>query len=98
LLQAYKNRLGQNNSTASIAPIAHLLHIDIDLTVLEAPFTHDEIDAVVKEFPHNKSRGPDGFNAEFLKNAGQSLKQSFMNYVINFIKEISVFRVSMDVL
>jgi hypothetical protein len=25
--------------------------VDIDLAFLEAPFTHDEIDAVIKDFP-----------------------------------------------
>jgi hypothetical protein len=35
---------------------------------LEAPFTKEEIDEVVKGLPNEKSPGPDGFNNEFIKN------------------------------
>jgi hypothetical protein len=84
LLHAYKERLGQSDSTNSIAPTAHLLHSDIDLTILEAPFTHDEIDAVVKDFPNNKSPGPDGFNAKFLKKCWPIIKTDFYYLCDNF--------------
>jgi hypothetical protein len=50
-LWAYKDILGQTEITASITPFANLLNNDIDLAFLEATFTHDEIDAVIKDFP-----------------------------------------------
>jgi hypothetical protein len=45
----------------------HLLANNVDLSFLEDQFSPEEIDAVVASFPNNKSPGPDGFNAEFLK-------------------------------
>jgi hypothetical protein len=44
-----------------------LPNVDIDFSTLEAPFTRDEIDAIVKNMPTDKSPGPDGFNGAFLK-------------------------------
>lgn len=38
-----------------------------DLSHLEEPFTHEEIDLIIKGLPNDKSPGPDGFNNEFLK-------------------------------
>jgi hypothetical protein len=76
LLQAYKERLGQSENISSLSPFAHLLNNNgLDLVFLEAPFTHDEIDAVIKDFPNNKSLGPDGFNAEFLRKCWPIIKK-----------------------
>ena len=41
-----------------------LLDNDVDLSFLEQPFSTQEIDVVVADFPNNKSPGPDGFSAE----------------------------------
>jgi hypothetical protein len=56
----------------------------MDLSVLGAPFTHDEIDAVVKYFPHNKSPGPDGFSAEFMQKCWPIIKQDFYDLCDQF--------------
>jgi hypothetical protein len=56
----------------------------IDLAFLEAPFTHDEIDAVIKEFPNNKSPEPDGFNAEFLRKCWPIIKKDFYDLCDQF--------------
>jgi hypothetical protein len=77
LLQAFKDRLGQIDNTVPLQNMQQLLHSNVDQSFLEAPFTHDEIDAVVKDFPNNKSPGPDGFNAEFLKKCWHIIKQDF---------------------
>jgi hypothetical protein len=78
LLQAFKDRLGQVDPTVPLHNMPQLLHSDVDLSFLEAPFTPDEIDAVVKDFPSNKSPGPDGFNAEFLKKCWHIIKKRFL--------------------
>jgi hypothetical protein len=51
-------------------------NIEIDFSALEAPFTLDEIDAIVKNMPTDKSPGPDGFNGAFLKRCHISKKIS----------------------
>jgi hypothetical protein len=39
----------------------------LNLEHLVAPFTNEEIDQIIKQMPMDKARGPDGFNAQFLK-------------------------------
>jgi len=34
------------------------------------PFSHEEIDNIVKKMPGDKAPGPDGFSGSFLKNVG----------------------------
>jgi hypothetical protein len=85
LLHAYKDRLGQTENISSLSPFAHLLNNNgLDLVFLEAPFTHDEIDAVIKDFPNNKSLGPDGFNAEFLRKCWPIIKKDFYDLCDQF--------------
>jgi hypothetical protein len=50
LLQAYKERLGQTETTTTLPNLQQLIHVNEDLSFLEAPFTHKEIDDVVKDF------------------------------------------------
>jgi hypothetical protein len=77
LLHAYKERLGQIDSISGTAQISALLTSKTNLDFLEAPFTPKEIDDVVTDFPHNKSPGPDGFNAEFLQKCWPITKKDF---------------------
>ena len=46
-----------------------------DLGSLESPFTRDEIEALIKGLPNNKSPGPDGFNNEFFKASWNTIKE-----------------------
>lgn len=48
-----------------------------DLECLVTSFTHDEIDAVIKQMPVDKSPGPDGFNGMFLKKCWSVIKEYF---------------------
>jgi hypothetical protein len=73
LWEAFKDRMGKSDN-----PVMHFnLHeffgegISADLRdPLEAPFSKEEIEDVVKGLPNEKSPGPDGFNNEFIKIAG----------------------------
>ena len=47
------------------------------LDQLSAPFSNDEIDAVVKELPNDRAPGPDGFNGYFLNKCWQIIKTDF---------------------
>ena len=51
---------------------------------LEKPFTQEEIDEVVKNFPTDKSLGPDGFNNEFLKGCWDIIKLDVTDLIIAF--------------
>lgn len=50
-----------------------------NLYLLEAPFSSNEIDGVIKNLPNNKSPGPDGFNNEFYKKCWPLIKVDFYN-------------------
>ena len=67
LWEAYKDRLGQSEFTSMLLDLGSLLRAHQDLSFLEEPFTHEEIDSVVASLPSDKSPGPDGFNTDFIK-------------------------------
>jgi hypothetical protein len=48
------------NLSSLIQPIGNL-------SELETPFSHQEIDQVIKNLPTNKSLGPGGFNTDFMR-------------------------------
>ena len=51
---------------------------------LELPLTEEEINEVVKEPPNEKSLGPDGFNAAFLKNCWDIIAPDFYKLIADF--------------
>jgi hypothetical protein len=67
LWEAFKDRLGQYNFTCISSNLNHFLVARNDLEWLEAPFSKEEIDVLIKGLPNNKAPGPDGFNNEFIK-------------------------------
>ncbi|XP_020168394.1 uncharacterized protein [Aegilops tauschii subsp. strangulata] len=54
------------------------------LDQLSAPFTNEEIDAVIKEMPNDRAPGPDGFNGCFLKSCWQIIKTDFYKMCHDF--------------
>ena len=48
-----------------------------NLDHLTTPFTHEEIDAVMKEMPSNRAPGPDGFSEAFLKACCPIIRHDF---------------------
>lgn len=67
----------------------------MDVSWLEEPFSHDEIDQVVAQLPSDKSPGPEGFNTDLLRNVGQSSNMIFMSFVKPFIKGMFACKASM---
>jgi hypothetical protein len=65
LWEAYKERLGATNPVVMPANLEELIQASQDLGVLETPFTHEEIDNVVKSLASDKTPGPDGFNNDY---------------------------------
>lgn len=87
LYRAFKHSLGQ--ATSSENPLSlHILlpHSDF-LYELEAPFSQAEIDEVVKNLPSDKSPGPDGFNASFLKHCWDIIAPDFYKLIADFYEE-----------
>jgi hypothetical protein len=84
LLKSYKQRLGQTEADDGLNEISSLLSRHPNLDFLEKPFTPKEINDVVADFPHNKSPGPDGFNAEFLQKCWPIVKKDFYDLCNQF--------------
>ena len=40
---------------------------DVDLSSLEEPFSHQEVDEIIKQLILDKSPSPDGFNNDFFE-------------------------------
>mgnify|MGYP000969782452 CR=1 FL=1 len=67
MFQAFKQQLGTCSEPNMKFNISCLLRQQVDFDSLTTPFTHDEIDAVVKEMPPDRAPGPDGFNGTFFR-------------------------------
>ena len=83
---AFKERLGQSDSFDIPDDLLNLIQAHSDLSFLENPFTKDEIDAVITDFPSHKSPGPDGFNTDFIKKCWPIIKQDFYDLCDQFHK------------
>ena len=67
--KSFKDRLGKSIEPHMLFNLEEIIQPS-DLSALEAPFTMEEIDQVIKDIPSDRAPGPDGFNGAFLKNAG----------------------------
>lgn len=74
LWEEYKHRLGECDFKGFTVNINELIQINNNLQHLEAPFTNEEIDNIIKGLPNYKSPGLDGFNNEFLKGSWAIIK------------------------
>jgi len=59
----------------------------VDLSSLIEPFSHEEIDAIVKHLSSDKSPGPDGFNIDFLKKCWTLICRDFYDLCAAFHSE-----------
>lgn len=73
----FKERLGSSCSEAMVFDLDNLFTQNVDLSSLVAPFSHSEIDNIVRLLPSDKSLGPDGFNNEFLRKCWNIVKNDF---------------------
>lgn len=73
----FKLRLGTSEfSGFNVNPGLFIQRHD-NLELLDAPFSQEEIDNIIKTLPNDKSPGPDGFSNEFLKKSWSVIKQDF---------------------
>jgi hypothetical protein len=63
-----------------------------NLQQIQAPFTKEDIDNVVKKLHSDKALGPDGFNGLFLKKPGTLSKMTSINYVLISSVEQWIFK------
>lgn len=55
-----------------------------NLEELDAPFTQEEVEAVIKEMPSEKSPGPDGFIGLFYKTCWNIIKEDLTQAIFSF--------------
>jgi hypothetical protein len=77
LWEDFKSRLGNYEFNGFCVDTNFFIQRVDNLNYLEQPFSHEEIDNVIRALPNEKSPKPDGFNNEFLKKSWPIIKQDF---------------------
>jgi hypothetical protein len=75
--EAFKERMGTLKFSDMHFNLDDLIQPVLDLENLIVPFTQEEIDGIVKNFPSKKSPGPDGFNTDFMKKCWPIIASDF---------------------
>lgn len=81
---AFKERQGTSNFSSIGFDLADYLQPNLDLDFLVQPFLKEEVDAVVKALPSDKSPGPDDFNIDFVKKCWPIICTDFYSLCDNF--------------
>jgi hypothetical protein len=77
--QSFKERLGTTKNPSMLFDLQTFVLPTPGLEELSIPFTKEEIDAILKSMPIDKSPGPDGFNGQFLKSCWHIIKEDIYN-------------------
>jgi hypothetical protein len=85
-LSGNQERLGVSENAKMSIDLERIIQPN-DLSHLDAPFTREEIDNVIKDFSTDKAPGPDGFNGKFLKKCWQVIRGDFYKLIENFYNE-----------
>ena len=56
-----------------------------ELEIMNNPITSTEIETVIKNFPKNKSPGPDGFTVEFC----QTFREKLMHILLKLFQKVA---------
>jgi hypothetical protein len=95
LWASYKERLGTTNNISMQFDLGTILQRSNELGCRSEPFSHEEIDDVVKNLPLDKSPGPYGFNTDFVKRCWPIIKQDFYDLCAAFHQgKISLQRIN----
>jgi hypothetical protein len=86
LFQAFKDRLGTSQQTSMVFNLSSLIRPIGNLSELEIPFSHQEIDQVIKNLPTNKSPCPNGFNTDFVRKCWPVIAPEFYELCDKFFE------------
>ena len=81
---AFRNRMGVTKEPTMLYNLASLFTRHEDLSCLVEPFTHEEIDNIIRRMPIDKAPGPDDFNGLFLKKCWHIIKEDFYRLCDSF--------------
>jgi len=95
LFHAYSDRLGTSSPVQMQFDLPSLIRPNENLDHLPLPFTHEEIDMVIKEMPGIGLLVRMDLVDSSLKHAGQSSRRTFTRCVINFMQELLISKASM---
>jgi hypothetical protein len=84
IYDSFKARLGTKCNPQMAFNLEELISPTEGLGELSSPFTHSEIDEVVRHMPLDKSPGPDGFNGQFLKSCWNIIKHDIYRLCNDF--------------
>lgn len=87
LYNAFRDRLGQSTTTDMKFDLARIIQKVEGLEALSLPFSHAEIDDVIREMPTDHAPGPDGFNGCFLKTCWHIIKHDFYRLCDEFYSD-----------
>jgi hypothetical protein len=83
LLEHFEGVLGQARTRSTSLDLAAFHHAGIDLSVLDVPFSEDEVWATIKALPAGRAPGPDGFTGCFYKSCWQIIKSDMMAALVS---------------
>jgi len=86
LWNSFKNRLGVSSGIKMHFDLSNLITRRNNLQDLVEPWTHSEIDSIVKKMPIDKAPGPDDFNGLFLKRTWPITKEYFYKLYDDFFE------------
>lgn len=81
---AFKERLGISEFSSINFNLDTLIQNTVDLGSLVVPFTHQEIDSIVRSLPSDKAPGPDGFNTDYVKKCWLIICEDFYKVCHDF--------------
>ena len=84
LFQTYTDRLGTSRPTEMKFNLPDIIQPHANLDQLTVPFTHVEIDELIKAMPSDRAPGPDGFSGAFLKACWPLIKHDFYSLCDQF--------------
>jgi len=77
LCTAFKHRLGVSEFTGMSYNLSNIL-LEHNLKGLDADFSQEEIEGVIRNLLNNHAPGPDGFIGLFIKKCWSTIKEDFI--------------------